>query len=62
MAGSPRNKLSHSGRPVLRVVSAMGLDEFEANALVRLSLGRDTSSADIDLLTPSLSRVLGRFC
>ncbi len=42
------------------VLSAMGVDELEANALVRLSLGRETTSADIDLLTNSLSRVLGR--
>ncbi len=43
------------------VLSAMGVDEFEANSLVRLSLGRVTSSADIDLLTNSLSRILGHF-
>ena len=44
------------------VLSAMGVDELEANSLVRLSLGRETSAADIDLLTASLARVLARFC
>ena len=44
------------------VLSAMGLDEFEANALVRLSLGRESSPTDIDYFSASLSRVLGRIC
>jgi len=44
------------------VLSAMGVDELEANSLVRLSLGRETSATDLDLLTDSLARVLARFC
>jgi len=43
------------------VLSAMGVNELEANSLVRLSLGRETSSTDIVLLTASLSRILSRF-
>ena len=44
------------------VLSAMGVDELEANSLVRLSLGRESSATDLDLLTDSLARVLARFC
>ena len=38
------------------VLSAMGVDELEANSLIRLSLGRESSSSEIDLLIASLSR------
>jgi len=43
------------------VLTAMGVDELEANSLVRLSLGRESSSADIDLLTAFLPRIFDRF-
>ena len=44
------------------VLSAMGVDEFEANSLIRLSLGRESTLSDINLLNASLPRVLARIC
>jgi cysteine desulfurase len=43
------------------VLSAMGVPSSEANSLVRLSLGRESSGADIDSLAGALSSVLRLF-
>ena len=42
------------------VVKATGAPDSAANALIRLSLGRDSSSEDIDLAIAALPRVLAR--
>ena len=42
------------------VLSAMGVSDSAANALVRLSLGRETSAAEISLVEEALPRVIER--
>lgn len=44
------------------VLTAMGVDNFQANSLVRFSVGREISSSDIDHLIFSLPHVLDQVC